>query len=92
MGFRFPHRIARTTGGVGGSQESRTGKLAWFELAGRHFEGLDVEFSGARRGAFSDVYTMGNIGAGLLREFRIIFDYGNRRVAFAPLKVTKPAE
>jgi hypothetical protein len=80
------------TGGVGGSGESRTGKLALFEFAGRRFESLDVEFSGARQGAFSDVYTTGNIGAALLREFRLVFDYGNKRVAFAPLKLLKPEQ
>jgi hypothetical protein len=37
------------------------------------------------------VYTTGNIGAGLLRAFRVIFDFGNKRVAFAPLKAAKAA-
>jgi hypothetical protein len=78
------------SGGVGGSAASRAGRLTWFELGGRRFEGVEVEFTGVREGAFSDVYTMGNIGAGLLREFRVIFDYGNKRAAFAPLKATKP--
>lgn len=73
------------SGGVGGSASSRAGRLAWFELGGRRFEGVEVEFTGVREGAFSDVYTMGNIGAGLLREFRVIFDYGNKRAAFARL-------
>jgi hypothetical protein len=82
---------ASRSGGVGGSQASRMGKLAWFELAGHRFEEPDVEFAGTSEGAFADVYTTGNIGAGLLRAFRIVFDYGNKRVAFAPLKATKAA-
>jgi hypothetical protein len=79
------------SGGVGGSRASLTGKLAWFELAGHRFESPLVEFAGKGEGAFSDVYTTGNIGAAFLRAFRIVFDYGNKRVAFAPLKATKAA-
>ena len=79
------------SGGVGGVAASRTGRLAWFELAGRRFENPEVEFAGAGPGAFSDVYTAGNIGAGFLRAFRIVFDYGNKRVAFAPLAAAKAA-
>jgi Aspartyl protease len=79
------------SGGVGGSRPSRRGKLAWFELAGHRFESPEVEFAGAGEGAFSDVYTTGNIGAGFLKAFRIVFDYGNKRVALAPLKASKAA-
>lgn len=79
------------SGGVGGSRPSRRGKITWFELAGRRFESPEVEFAGAGEGAFSDVYTLGNIGAGFLKAFRIVFDYGNKRVAFAPLAASKAA-
>jgi len=82
---------ASRSGGVGGSRASRTGKLAWFELAGHRFESPEVEFASAGEGAFSDVYSTGNIGAGFLQAFRVVFDYGNKRVAFAPLKAAKGA-
>lgn len=83
-------REARS-GGVGGTRPSRKGKLAWFELAGHRFESPEVEFAGAGEGAFSDMYTLGNIGAGFLKEFRIVFDYGNKRIAFAPRGASKAA-
>ncbi|HEY0169845.1 MAG TPA: retropepsin-like aspartic protease [Pyrinomonadaceae bacterium] len=76
--------------GVGGSQASREGRLAWFELAGQRFVSPEVEFAAAREGAFSDAYTAGNIGAGFLREFRIVFDYANRRIAFERLRAARP--
>lgn len=79
------------SGGVGGSRASRAGKLAWFELGGHRFESPEVEFAGAGTGAFSDIYTTGNIGAGFLKAFRIVFDYGNKRIALAPLKAAKTA-
>jgi hypothetical protein len=82
-------RASHSTG-VGGSQASREGRLAWFELAGTRFESPEVEFAAARQGAFSDAYTAGNIGAGFLREFRIVFDYANRRIAFQRLRAAKP--
>jgi hypothetical protein len=77
---------------VGGSRASKTGKLSWFELGGHRFESPEVEFAGTGAGAFSDIYTTGNIGAGFLKAFRIVFDYGNKRVALAPLKAAKPAK
>lgn len=82
---------ASQTGGIDGSQASRTGRLAWFEFAGRRFAALDVEFASSGEGVFSDLYTTGSIGAGLLREFRIVFDYGKRRAAFLPLNQARPA-
>ncbi|MBD0370210.1 MAG: retropepsin-like domain-containing protein [Pyrinomonadaceae bacterium] len=69
--------------GVGGSRTSRRGKLAWFELAGLKFDNLEVDFAGSGEGAFADNYTAGNIGVGILQAFRIIFDYPNKRIAFA---------
>lgn len=60
-------------------------------LPGRRFENPEVEFAGAGPGAFSDAYTAGNVGAGFLRAFRTAFDYGNKRVAFAPLGAAKAA-
>lgn len=68
---------------VVGAVASRTGKLAWFELGGHRFENLEVELA-AKSGGFSDPYTVGNIGVGVLCRFRIIFDFGNKRVAFVP--------
>jgi hypothetical protein len=79
------------SGGVGGLRDSRTGRLEWFELAGRRFESPEVEFAGAGDGAFSDVYTAGNIGSGFLRAFRMVFDYGNKRVAFVAHGAAKAA-
>jgi len=78
-------------GGVGGVRPSRKGKLTWFELAGHRFEAPEAEFAAPGSGAFSDVYTVGNIGAGFLKAFRIVFDYGNKRVALMPLQAAKAA-
>ena len=73
--------------GVGGAVASRTARLAWFEFGGHRFQDLEVELA-AKTGGFSDPYTVGNIGMGILRRFRIVFDFGNRRVAFVPRDAT----
>ncbi len=70
-------------GGVGGMQAIRTGKIAWFELAGHRFEDLEVGFYTGAGGAFADHDLDGNLGLDLLGEFRLIFDYRGSRMAFA---------
>lgn len=70
--------------GVGGSGKSYSGKIAWFELGGHRFDNPRVGFSQVEAGALRDAYTMGNIGHGFLRPFRLIFDYPHRRIAFVP--------
>ena len=73
-------------GGVGGVAEARDGKLAWFELAGHRFEDRVVSFSLAEHGAFTDRYTLGNVGQDFLAPFRIVLDYPGDRIAFVPLR------
>jgi hypothetical protein len=74
-----------SSGGVGGSAETKDGRLAWFELAGHRFEKRQVQFSLAERGAFTDQYTVGNIGQEFLAPFRMVLDYPGDRIAFVPL-------
>ncbi|NOT32120.1 MAG: hypothetical protein HOP15_16860 [Planctomycetes bacterium] len=73
---------AGQSGGVGGYAGTKVGVLAWFELAGHRFEGRQVEFSLAEHGAFTDRYTLGNIGQDFLAPFRMVLDYPNGRLAF----------
>jgi hypothetical protein len=75
---------ASLSGGVGGTAAALEGELAWFELAGHRFEKPRVSFSRATSGAFLDRYTDGNIGASFLGAFRLVLDYGQRRIAFLP--------
>jgi hypothetical protein len=72
------------SGGVGGISSGQTGTLEWFELGGHRFERPKVGFATAREGAFADDYMVGNIGTGFLGAFVMVFDYTNRRIAFAP--------
>jgi len=76
---------ASLSGGVGGSTDTRSGPLAWFELAGHRFEKPTVEFSLAEQGAFTDRYTVGNIAQDFLAPFRLVLDYPDDRMAFVEL-------
>lgn len=71
-------------GGVGGIKAIRNGELEWFELGGRRFEAVSAQFYTEDGGAFADQDLDGNVGLGLLGHFRLIFDYGGGRMAFAP--------
>jgi hypothetical protein len=70
------------SGGVGGSVPTRMGKLKWLEIGGQRIEDLDAGFVMEPKGAFSDQYTAGVVGASLLRRFTLIFDYPHQRIAF----------
>ena len=65
-------------------QEAANGSIGWFELSGRRWENPDVVFALGEDGPFSDPYTVGNIGTGFMKAFRIVFDYRRARIAFVP--------
>ena len=69
-------------GGVGGMATAKTGTIEWFELGGHKFENLSVAFSQAAKGEFANEYADGNLGQAVFMPFRLIFDFGNERLAF----------
>jgi hypothetical protein len=71
-------------GGVGGVVAAKSGTLAWFELAGVRRENIPAKFAIEAKGNFADENKDGNIGAELLRPFRVVLDYSGHRVAFVP--------
>lgn len=70
------------TGGVGGMLKAKQGKLKYFELGGHRTEDIEATFATARQGAFESTETLGNIGGELVKPFRVIFDYQQKRIAF----------
>lgn len=67
--------------GFNGTVESRTGELKYFEMAGKRWEDVQAIFSTSDEGVHRSGYLAGNLGHGLLRAFRIVFDYPNDRIA-----------
>ncbi len=81
LGYLDGNDSPTTTGhGAGGSFEHRLEDLAWFEFAGERLNDLTILVSTAEDGE-ADPYSLGLIGGGLLRLYRLTFDYSNKRVA-----------
>lgn len=69
-------------GGVGGAIRAKAGNLAWFTIGGQRLDALPVTFALENKGAFANPDIDGNIGAGILRNFKLVFDYPHQRMAF----------
>jgi predicted aspartyl protease len=66
---------------LSGAYESRLGTLAWFEVAGRRFDGLRVEFAPATIRTPASQELAGIIGQGLLRHFTVVFNLSEVSIA-----------
>jgi hypothetical protein len=73
---------SNAAGGVGGSISMARGRIAWFEISGHRFVEPEVNFSLAKTGVLANAFSAGNIGGAFLRQFRIVFNYGERKIAF----------
>ncbi len=71
-------------GGAGGESKARPGKIQRFTLAGVDFPDLPVKFSEMTRGAFASRGLAGNLGAGVIRCFRVTFDYPHHQMWLEP--------
>jgi hypothetical protein len=71
-------------GGVGGKVSLRRITLSRFTLAGTNFRDVAARLSQTKAGAFASRSLAGNLGGGILRCFRITFDYAVREITFQP--------
>jgi predicted aspartyl protease len=76
--------IRATAGGAGGAVKAKVGKVDHFTVGGVDFPDLPVAFSQNSRGAFASRWLAGNLGAGVLRCFRITFDYPHHQMWLEP--------
>src|SRR4029077_10918602 len=67
-------------GGVGGNVTAKKGKLKYFELGGHRSNDVEATFATVNKGAFNSSDTLGNIGGDLLKPFKMVFDYQNKRI------------
>jgi len=75
---------AASGGGIGGQVTYRPVTLSHFSLAGMTFDDLRANLSQNRTGAFTSRSLAGNLGGGVLRCYRITFDYPARMLTFDP--------
>ena len=74
------------TGGAGGSSESKTGVLDWFQFGPKKFEKPKAGFQITTKGGFASPYVDGNIGMGFMGKFRMILDYNSSKLALVESK------
>jgi len=71
-------------GGAGGLSRAKMGEVKDFEIAGTRRDSVPAIFTFGDSGSLDDPYSDGTIGAGLVGDRRLVFDYGQRRIAFLP--------
>jgi hypothetical protein len=82
---RYSPEVQGVTGwGVGGPVRSHVTRAGVLELGGIEFTNPVTQLSLQTGGAFTNTYVAGNVGAGLLKQFNIIFDYTNQQMIFEP--------
>jgi hypothetical protein len=95
--FAEKHRLADKYGakleaitgwGVGGPARAKLARAKTLKLGSVEIRDLVTELSLQKKGAFTDVYVAGNVGAGVLRRFVVTFDYARQRVGFEPVSPT----
>jgi hypothetical protein len=71
-----------TVTGVGGSVVMQSGRLDWLEFGGTRYENVRTNFAVSDQGSYSDPYPDGIVGINLIDDYRVVFDLGNKRMAF----------
>jgi hypothetical protein len=67
-----------------GERETLAGRIAWFEFAGHRFEKPIVQFDLQTGPHASQARLAGVIGRGFLREFVVVFNYPESKIALLP--------
>lgn len=70
--------------GVGGPARSRIVRGKLLRLGEVEIQQPIIELSRQGKGAFSDRYVAGNVGAGILKRFNVTFDYGRQTMVLEP--------
>jgi hypothetical protein len=68
--------------GVGGPARAAVGRARVLKLGDVTVAAPVTELTLQQKGAFTDPYVAGNVGAGVLKRFNIVFDYGRKRMIF----------
>jgi predicted aspartyl protease len=78
---RYNARLSAVTGwGVGGPARGLVVRAKRLSLGSVPVDEPVVELSTNKSGAMADGYLAGNIGAGVLKRFNIVWDYGHNRI------------
>jgi hypothetical protein len=81
LGARYE---AVTGWGVGGPARGLIARAGVLRLGDVSILSPVTELSLQQKGSFTDPYVAGNVGAGVLKRFNIVFDYAGKRIIFEP--------
>ncbi|MGE5345199.1 MAG: aspartyl protease family protein [Acidithiobacillales bacterium] len=81
LGARYE---AVTGWGVGGASRGLIARARELRLGDVSIPSPVTELSQQQKGSFIDPYVAGNVGAGVLKRFNIVFDYAGKRLIFEP--------
>ena len=82
---KYQPRVEGVTGwGVGGASRSAVTRAGVLKLGGVSIDKPVTELTLQTKGAFTDQYVAGNVGAGVLKRFNLVFDYGSQVIYFEP--------
>jgi hypothetical protein len=82
---KYAPKVEGVTGwGVGGPARGPVTRAQTLKLGGVVVKGPVTELTLQQKGAFTDPYVAGNVGAGVLKRFNIVFDYGHEQLIFEP--------
>lgn len=89
----IPKTIAAPAAGVGGETSVRLGRVQSLQLGRFTLEKPVTTFAQSAKGALANPDLTGNIGGGIMRRFKVIFDYRDRRMILEPnSRLTEPFE
>jgi predicted aspartyl protease len=80
---RYRPQVSAVTGwGVGGPARGWVVRAQSFAMGGVAVDAPIIELSQQKGGAFTDTYVAGNVGAGILKRFNIVWDYSRNQLFF----------
>src|SRR5207253_5276903 len=86
--IRLPEGATKTIlgRGVGGAITGYTGQVKTFQLGGQTLENVSAIFPDSSSGITGIGGRQGSLGAGVLRRFKIIYDYSRKQMIIEPNK------
>jgi len=86
--IKLPEGAVRTSLGRGASGEvlGHAGRISKFEIAGQTFRNVPTSFPDSSAGTFGENGRQGNLGSGILRRFKVIYDYSRKQMILEPNK------
>ena len=93
LAAKYGAKLTAVTGwGVGGPTRSLVTRTKVLKLGPIEVRDVVTGLSLQKKGALTNVYVAGNVGAGVLRRFTVTFDYGRQRVYFEPSETPPPRD